>query len=214
MADGHDIAAGIGEEAAGWCRGFSNDADRLYHALEWGVPVRDDDAMFEHLSLECLQCGLSWHYVLVRRELFRSCFAGFSIDAVAAMCEADVERMLELPGMLRNRPKLRAIISNARAAQGLRRDFGGLSSYFWSWTEGRTILYEGHGTGDFPASNALSARIAADLKRRGFKYVGPTNIYAHLQACGIVCDHVEDCPCYERIVSANPCVLLPREGER
>ena len=198
----------------GWCWSFASEADKRYHDGEWGVPIHDDTRMFEHLSLECLQCGLSWNYVLTRRELFRSCFLGFDIDAVAALSEGDIEHMLERPGMLRSPRKLRAIVGNARAAQGVRAEFGSFAAYFWGWTDGATVLYEGHETGDIPASNGLSARIAADLKRRGFAFVGPTNIYAHLQATGIVCDHSERCPCYKAIVAAHPTVLLPRDQER
>lgn len=196
------------------CWRYVNETDRCYHDEEWGVPVHNDRQMFEHLCLECLQCGLSWNYVLMRRDLFRSCFFNFDIDAVAAMDEADIEPMLERPNMLRNRAKLRAIIRNARAAQALREEFAGLAAYFWGWSEGKVILYEGHETGDVPASNALSERIARDLKRRGFSYVGPVNVYAHLQACGIVCDHRAGCPRRDAIIEENTCVCLPRDGER
>ena len=172
-----------------WCWAFASDEDRRYHDTEWGVPVHDDTRMFEHLSLECLQCGLSWNTILLKRPVIRTCFSDFDIDAVAAMGEDDVERILATPGMLRSRAKVRAIIGNARAAQRVRDGFGGsFAAYFWSWTDGATILYEGHDEGGIPARNGLSARIAADLKRRGFSFVGPVNVYAHLQACGLVCD--------------------------
>ena len=157
-----------------WCWAFASDEDRRYHDTEWGVPVHDDTRMFEHLSLECLQCGLSWNTILLKRPVFRACFAGFDIDAVAAMGEDDVERILATPGMLRSRAKVRAIIGNARATQRVRDEFGGsFAAYFWSWTDGATILYEGHDEGGIPARNGLSARIAADLKRRGLLLRGP-----------------------------------------
>lgn len=196
-----------------WCWSFASPEDRAYHDSEWGVPAHDDVRMFEHLSMECLQCGLSWNTILLKRTILRSCFADFDIDAVAAFDEQDVRRILETPGMLRSERKVRAIIGNARAAQALRSEHGSLSEYFWSWTEGRTILYEGHEHGGLPASNGLSKRIARDLKRRGFSFVGPVNVYAHLQSCGIVCDHNELCPRHAFIIERFPCTRLPREDE-
>ena len=196
-----------------WCWSFASEQDRIYHDTEWCVPVHDDVRMFEHLSLECLQCGLSWNTILLKRPIIRACFSGFDIDAVAAMGEGDVERILEVPGMLRSPRKVRAIISNARAAQGLREEFGSFSAYFWSWTDGATILYEGHESGGLPARNGLSSRMAADLKRRGFTYVGPVNVYAHLQACGLVCDHSEQCPRRAHVMENHPCISLPRDDE-
>ena len=195
------------------CWPYANELDRAYHDTEWGMPVHDDRAMFEHLCLECLQCGLSWIYVLQRRDLFRAQFHNFEIDAGAAMTEAELKRIMEVPSILRNLPKLRAIVGNAQCAQRLREELGSLSAYFWSWTDGKTILYMGHQKGNVPASNGLAATIAKDLKKRGFKYVGPTNIYAHLQACGIVCDHRESCPRYSYIVENFPTVRKRRDNE-
>ncbi|RVU97526.1 DNA-3-methyladenine glycosylase I [Coriobacteriales bacterium OH1046] len=196
-----------------WCWRFASEEDRLYHDGEWGMPVHDDRQMFEHLSLECLQCGLSWNTILLKRLVIRTCFADFDIDAVAAMDERDVARILAVPGMLRSPRKTRAIIGNAAAAQRLRREFGSLCAYFWSWTDGKTILYQGHEKGRLPTRNGLSERIAHDLKARGFSYVGPVNIYAHLQACGIVCDHAERCPRYAYVTETFPCVRRRRDHE-
>ena len=199
--------------ADNWCWRYASDEDRAYHFGEWGVPCHDDVRMFEHFSMECLQCGLSWNTILLKRTVLRECFAGFDIDAVAALREDDVERILATPGMLRSAPKVRAIIGNARAAQGIREKFGSFSAYFWSWTDGKTILYEGHDLGGIPARNGLSTRIAADLKNRGFKFVGPINVYAHLQSCGIVCDHNARCPRYAFVTENFPCMRLPRDNE-
>lgn len=196
------------------CWPYAGEAGRVYHDTEWGVPTHDDTHMFEHLCLECLQCGLSWNYVLTRRDLFREQFHGFDIDAVAAMKERELQKILKVPNILRNLPKLRAIVNNARCAQQLRSEFGGLAAYFWHWTDGKTILYMGHQKGAIPVSNGLSARIAADLKRRGFKYVGPVNIYAHLQACGIVCDHRQGCPRFAYVTENFPCVRKRRDAEK
>lgn len=197
----------------GWCWRFASAEDKVYHDTEWGVPVRDDRHMFEHLCLECLQCGLSWNYVLQRRELFRQAFHSFDIDAVAAMDDKEINSVLEIPGILRSPRKLSAIVNNARCAQRLCDEFGSLSSYFWAWTDNKTVFYEGHEKGGIPTQNGLSKRIAADLKKRGFKYVGSVNIYAHLQACGIVCDHNENCPRYQYVLQNFPYQQLLREEE-
>ena len=196
----------------GWCWTFASPQDHIYHDTEWGVPVHDDTHMFEHLSMECLQCGLSWNTILLKRPILRECFAGFDIDAVAAFGEQDIERILATPGMLRSERKVRAIVGNARAAQRLREEFGSFSAYFWGWTDGKTVLYKGHETGGLPAKNLLSERMAKDLKRRGFSFVGPTNVYAHLQACGIICDHNERCPRYAYISKEFPCGSMERDG--
>ena len=156
-----------------WCWQFASPEDERYHFEEWGVPVHDDSHMFEHLSLECLQCELSWNYVLQRRDLFREASHGFGIDLVAAMDEAEVLSLLKRPRMLRNKAKLFAIVGNARASQAPRDEYGGISAFFWNWTDGKTILHQGHQRGGIPASIDLSARIARDLKRRGFRCVGP-----------------------------------------
>lgn len=197
-----------------WCWQFASEQDRAYHDTEWGTPVHDDTHMFEHLSLECLQCGLSWDYVLQRRDLFRACFHDFDIDAVAAMPDDEIDRLTDIPNILRNHSKLVAIRKNARAAQQIRAEFGSFSAYFWQWSGNKTICYMGHQKGSIPASNGLSARIAKDLKRRGFSFVGPVNVYAHLQACGIVCDHNERCPQYAFIVKNFPTIRKRRDDEK
>ena len=190
-----------------------NEQERLYHDTEWGVPVHDDRVMFEHLCLECLQCGLSWDLMLTKREVFRQCFAGFDYDKVAAFGEEDVVRIMETPDMIRSERKIRAVISNAQAYQKIREEFGSFCDYIWAYSDYKTILYQGHGTGLTAVSNGLSAKISKDLKRRGFKFVGPVTIYSHLQACGIINDHGKDCPCYARINAAYPTVRKRRDQE-
>ena len=198
----------------GYCDWANTNArSKAYHDGEWGVPVHDERRMFEHLTLECLQCGLSWDLMLKKREIFRACFAGYDYDAVAAFDEADVERILQTEGMLRAPHKVRAVIENARCCQSVRAQFGGLCEYFWSFTGGKTVLYQGHDTGRIPVSNGLSARISKDLKRRGFRFVGPVTIYSHLQACGIINDHDATCPCRAAISSAHPTVRMRRDHE-
>jgi len=190
-----------------------NEQERLYHDTEWGVPVHDDRVMFEHLCLECLQCGLSWDLMLTKREVFRQCFAGFDYDKVAAFGEEDVARIMGTPDMIRSERKIRAVISNAQAYQKVREEFGSFCDYMWAYSGHKTILYQGHATGLTAVSNGLSAKISKDLKRRGFKFVGPVTIYSHLQACGIINDHGKDCPCYARINAAYPTVRKRRDQE-
>ncbi len=186
---------------------------RAYHDGEWGVPVHDDRRMFEHLMLECMQCGLSWTLMLKKREIFRACFADFDYDRIAGFGDPDVDRILNTDGMIRSPRKIRAVIQNARAYRKVREEFGSFCSYLWAYTDRKVILYGGHGDGRVPVSNGLSARISKDLKKRGFTYVGPVTVYSHLQACGIVCDHGNECPCYHKIVRENPTADLAPDEE-
>ena len=185
-----------------WCT--INDLEIKYHDEEWGVPVHDDIKQFEYLMLEVMQCGLSWDTVLKKREIFRSCFDGFDYDKIAEYSEQDIERILNTEGVIRSRRKIEAVINNARCVQRIRREFGSFSEYLWSWTGGKTLLYSGHELGDIPASNALSERIGKDLKKRGMKYLGAVTVYAHLQACGIINDHLKDCRCYKKLTERYP----------
>lgn len=184
-----------------------NAANRIYHDTEWGVPVHDDRQMFEHLMLECLQCGLSWDLILKKREVIRQCFAGFDFDRVASFGEADVNRILNTDGMIRSRPKVWAVVNNARRFQEVRKEFSSFCNYIWAFSGGKTILYRDHDKG-VPASNSLSAKISRDLKKRGFQFVGPITVYSHLQACGIINDHDRDCPRCQRINRLNQTVEL------
>ena len=186
--------------------------DRQYHDTEWGVPVHDDRHMFEHLCLECMQCGLNWMMMLKKREIFRECFDNFDYDRIAAYGDSDVERILNTEGMIRSPRKVHAIINNARCYQEVRKEYGSFCDYIWGFSDGKTILYQGHDTGAVPVSNGLSDRISKDLKKRGFK-VGAVTIYSHLQACGIINDHDRNCPCYGRINGLYPTVRKPRDHE-
>lgn len=198
----------------GYCGWANTDPlDKVYHDTEWGIPVHDDRHMFEHLTLECMQCGLSWALMLKKREIFRKCFDNFDYDRIADYNEADVERILNTEGMIRSPRKVNAIINNARCYQKVREEFGTFCDYIWSYSDGKTILYQGHDAGRIPVSNGLSARISKDLKKRGFKYVGPVTIYSHLQACGIINDHDKDCPCRKKILDGYPTVVRRRDEE-
>ena len=166
-----------------WC--LINELETKYHDEEWGVPVHDDQKQFEFLMMEVMRCGLSWDIVLKKREIFRACFDRFDFDKIAVYSEEDVERIMNTPGMIRSRRKIEAVIGNARIVQQIREAFGSFSDYLWSCTDGKTLLYKEHETGNVPASNALSEKISKDLKKRGMKYLGQVTVYAHLQACGI-----------------------------
>ena len=186
---------------------------RVYHDEEWGVPVHDDRQMFEHLTLECLQCGLSWALMLKKREIFRQCFDNFEYDRIADYGEADVARILGTDGMLKSVRKVRAVINNAQCYQRIRAEYGSFCDWLWAFSGGSTILYEGHADGAVPVSNGLSARISREMKQRGFKYIGPITIYSHLQACGIINDHARQCPCFDRINGVVPVLRLPADQD-
>lgn len=197
-----------------YCRWFSQDPlSQTYHE-EWGTPLHDDRGQFEYLSLEVMQCGLSFGLVLRRREVLRACFDGFDFDRVAAYGESDIERIMATDGMIKAPRKIRAIIGNARAFVRVREEFGTFSSYLWGFSDGKTILYRGHEAGLIPAQNHLSEKVSRDLKRRGFTFVGPVVIYSHLQACGIINDHDADCPRRRELIEAYPTVAKGRYGEK
>lgn len=185
-----------------------------YHDEEWGVPLHDDKKQFEFLMMEALQCGLSWYIVLKKRPILRSCFDDFDFDRVAVYGESEVTRIMNTPGMIRSERKIRAVIENAKCFQKLREERGSFSEYLWSYSEGKTILYEGHEEGEIPVSNGLSKKISDDLKQRGFKYLGEVTVYAHLQACGIINDHSADCECYWKIIQNYPIVRQKKFRER
>ena len=194
-----------------WCR---SEIEQKYHDLEWGVPLHDDRGQFEFLMLEVMQCGLSWVLMLKKREIFRSCFDNFEFDKIADYGEADIERILAAEGMIRSRRKIEAVINNAKCFQRIRKEYGSFCGYLWAYSEGKTILYDGHGDGKIPVSNGLSDEISKDLKKRGFKYLGSVTVYSHLQACGMINDHGNECPCYKRIVSEYPTVRKKRCSEK
>lgn len=195
----------------GWFQ--TGELERAYHE-EWGTPLHDDRMQFEHLSMEVMQCGLSFGLVLRRRGVLRACFDGFDPARVAAYGDADVERVMATEGMIRSPRKIRAIVGNARAFLRVQEEFGSFSDYIWGFTDGKTILYRGHETGRIPASNALSAKVSRDLKARGFSYVGPVVIYSHMQAAGLINDHDADCPRRAQIIEGHPCVERRRYGEK
>lgn len=189
-----------------WC--LINEIEIKYHDEEWGVPVHDDTKQFEYLMLEVMQCGLSWDTVLKKREIFRSCFDGFNYEKIASYTENDIERIMNAAGMIRSQRKIEAIINNALIFLKIMEEFGTFSQYVWGWTGGKTIVYRGHESGELPASNDLSDKIAADLKKRGMKYLGSITVYSHLQASGVINDHVKDCDRYKHLVETYPTMLV------
>lgn len=187
---------------------------QAYHDYEWGRPIHDDQRQFEHLCLESLQCGLSWLTILNKRDVIRQCFEHFNVDAVAQYTETDIERIMSTEGMLKSRKKIEAIINNAQAFQRIQDEFGSFCEYIWAFTNHKTLIYKGHSEGRVPAKNELSTRISKDLKKRGFKFVGPVTLYSHLQASGLINDHGKDCPCFNEINEANPVVYMTIVRER
>ncbi|MFH0725803.1 MAG: DNA-3-methyladenine glycosylase I [Pseudomonadota bacterium] len=166
---------------------------RSYHDREWGVPVHDDRLLFEFLTLEGAQAGLSWITILRKRASYREAFAGFDPGLVARFDEAKVAELLSNPGIVRNRLKVASAITNARAFLKIQEEFGSFAAYQWHFVNGQPIQNAWHNLTDVPASTPLSDTISRDLKKRGFRFVGSTIIYAHMQAVGMVNDHTVDC---------------------
>ncbi len=164
-----------------------------YHDTEWGVPLHDERGLFEFLILEGAQAGLSWSTILKKREGYRRAFDGFDAEKVARYTETDVARLLADPGIVRNRLKVAAAIGNARATLKVREEFGGLDAYFWRFVDGRPIVNAWRDLSQIPARTPLSDAISKDMQKRGFKFVGSTIVYAHMQATGMVNDHLVEC---------------------
>lgn len=164
-----------------------------YHDTEWGVPLHDERGLFEFLILEGAQAGLSWSTILNKREGYRRAYENFDAERIARYNEADVARLLADPGIVRNRLKVAASIANARATLAIREEFGGLDAYFWRFVDGQPVQNGWTSLSQIPARTALSDTISRDLKQRGFKFVGSTIVYAHMQATGMVNDHLVDC---------------------
>lgn len=174
-----------------WCE--KDDLYRDYHDNEWGKPVYDDDKLFEFLILETFQAGLSWYTVLAKRENFRKALDHFDYKKIARYDESKVESLLQDTGIIRNRLKVRATISNAIAFMEVQKEFGSFSKYIWAFVDGKPIDNKPKTLKDIPATTPLSDAISKDLKKRGFKFVGSTVMYAHMQATGMINDHVQDC---------------------
>ncbi len=164
-----------------------------YHDREWGVPVHSDRKIFEFLILEVFQAGLSWKTVLYKRTAFQKAFAGFDPKKVSRFTQRDVRRLLKNAGIIRNRMKIRAAITNARRFLAVQKEFGTFSKYMWSWVEGKPIRHRLRKLSDYPPYTKEAELWSQDLKKRGFSFLGPTVVYAHMQAVGMVHDHVVGC---------------------
>jgi DNA-3-methyladenine glycosylase I len=174
-----------------------------YHDEEWGVPVHDDAHLFEMLTLEGAQAGLSWSTILRKRDGYRRAFEGFDPATVARFTPSKVERLLEDPGIVRNRLKLESTVANARAVLDVQDELGSLDTYLWNFVGGAPTVNAWHSLGDIPAETAESRAMSRDMKRRGFRFVGPTICYALMQACGLVNDHVVSCFRYRDVAQSS-----------
>lgn len=178
-------------ERCPWCG--SDPLYTAYHDNEWGVPVHDDRTWFEFLVLEGAQAGLSWITILRKRENYRKAFDAFDVQKVARYTPARVEKLLQNEGIVRNRLKIESTVSNAKAFIAVQKEFGSFDAYMWQFVDGTPIVNRPRTLKDVPASTPLSDRISKDMKKRGFRFVGSTIIYAHLQATGVVNDHLVGC---------------------
>ena len=181
-----------------------NEKMKLYHDCEWGVPVYDDTVQFEYLVLELMQSGLSWNTILQKRETLKAAYANFNYEVLADYGPEETDKIMTCEGIIRQRRKIEAVFQNARALKIIRREFGSFSDYLWSYTKGKVYVYKSHEKLGVPAANELSTAVAADLKKRGFVFLGPVTVYSHLQASGIIHDHASSCPAGEIIRRTAP----------
>ena len=181
----------------GWCT--KTDLYTKYHDQEWGVPVYDDQKLFEFLILETFQAGLSWLTILNKRENFRKAFDDFDYKKVAQYNDTKFEELVTNAGIVRNKLKIKAAISNAQAFIKVQEEFGSFSDYIWGFVKGKPIQNKLKTLAEAPATTPLSDKISKDLKKRGFKFVGSTVVYAHMQATGMVNDHLVTCFRYNEV---------------
>jgi DNA-3-methyladenine glycosylase I len=174
-----------------WCEG--SDIYRAYHDEEWGIPCHDDTLLFEFLTLEGAQAGLTWLSILKRREGYRRIFSDFDARVVANLGDADVERIMGDPGIIRNRAKIKSAINNAARFLEIQAEFGSFDKYIWGFVGGKPIINNFHAGDSIPSETDISRAISKDLRKRGFSFVGPTICYAFMQAVGIVNDHYIEC---------------------
>ena len=191
MPDRPDLLpAGRGRQRCGWAR---NELSAAYHDTEWGVPLRDERKLFEFVVLEGMQAGLSWDCVLGKREAFRAAFAGFDPARVARFGAREKRRLLADAGIIRNHQKIEAAIGNARAFLAVQEEFGSFAKYAWRFVEGKQVVNRWKGLREVPPTSKVSDAWSKDLRARGFRFVGSTIVYAHMQATGMVNDHLVGC---------------------
>lgn len=184
-------------ERCGWANGSA--LDRKYHDEEWGVPHFDDRALFEALTLEGAQAGLSWSTILAKREGYRRVFHAFDPERVASFSESDVTRLLSDSAIVRHRGKIESTVNNARAVLQIQAETGSFSEFIWDYVDGAPVRNSWRTMREVPAHTDLSRVLSRDLKRRGFRFVGPTTCYAFMQACGLVNDHLTSCFRYHEV---------------
>lgn len=180
-----------------WCIG--DPIYKAYHDMEWGVPLKEDQSLFEFLTLETFQAGLSWITILRKRENFRLAFDGFDYRQIAKYSETKIQTLLDNTGIVRNSLKIRAAKNNAQCFQNIQEEFGSFSYYIWRFVAHQPIQNRYTHHSEIPSTTALANIVSLDLKKRGFRFVGPTVMYAHMQATGMVNDHVVDCFRYKEI---------------
>ena len=178
-------------QRCGWC--LSSDTYKKYHDEEWGKPTFDDQILFEFIILESFQAGLSWITILKKRENFRTAFDDFEYSKIAAYDNQKVDLLMQNAGIIRSELKIRSAISNANAFINIQREFGSFSNYIWKFVNEKPIVNRPQTLADVPAKTPLSETISKDLKKRGFKFLGPTIVYAYMQAVGMVNDHISNC---------------------
>ncbi|MCL2832898.1 MAG: DNA-3-methyladenine glycosylase I [Treponema sp.] len=188
-----------------WCE--SSDLYRCYHDTEWGTPSFDDKVHFEFLVLESAQAGLSWITILKKRENYRKAYDGFDPKKVARYNEVKITALLDNPGIIRNRLKIESSINNAKLFLEIQKEFGSFSEYIWGFCGGKPVTGKWKTLAEIPARTELSDRIAADLKKRGFKFLGSVILYSHLQATGVVNDHIRSCYRYKELKEQMPQAL-------
>ncbi|MBT8293499.1 MAG: DNA-3-methyladenine glycosylase I [Eudoraea sp.] len=187
----------MGVQKCGWCLG--NDLYEAYHDEEWGVPVKDDPTLFEFLVLETFQAGLSWLTILKKRENFRKAFDNFDYNKIATYEQPKIDTLLKDTGIIRNKLKIKATVTNAQAFIEVQKEFGSFSEYIWGFVNGKPIKNSLADHRAAPAKTELSDALSKDLKKRGFKFVGSTVVYAHMQATGMVNDHEVNCFRYDEV---------------
>ena len=185
------------KQRCSWAEG--SDIYIHYHDTEWGVPVLEDRKQFEFLVLESAQAGLSWITILKKRENYRNAYNNFDPESVAGYNEIDVQRLINNPGIIRNKRKIEASLNNARKFLEIQKEFRSFCRYIWQFTDYKPLVNSWKQETDIPAKTALSEEISRDLKKRGFSFLGPIIIYSHLQAVGIVNDHIESCFRYDEL---------------
>ncbi|MGN1407607.1 DNA-3-methyladenine glycosylase I [Lactobacillus sp.] len=191
----------------GACAWFKENNFRQAYHEEWGTPCHDDQKLFEFLVLEVMQCGLSFSLMLDRREAMRAALDQYDYRKIAKYGQADFDRVMAADGMIHSSRKILALITDAQAYEKVIADFGSFDQYLWQYTDGQSLVYESH-LKDVPTTNELAQRLSKDLKKRGFKFVGPVVMYSYLQACGLINDHDEACPRRQYLMDHYPTRLL------